>query len=218
MWDQSKPEKLIKALPFDSFSLQHIIDTDKLIGSTAVGYNLCGTYAPFCAVCSKWAENPCVTAYRIYERMGEVCPMFSAAGIDDPAIAQVVADVDKFLASESFGLDLCGRYAPFCAVCDKSEEYPCGQAYLRYKAVEDFSTKALYAQAGGQLIISAPRWDDALTQALEDISVDDAELNEAEENNVAEEQPVAEEPATLPQEEKPRRSFRIATARRRNAE
>ena len=168
MWDETRPLKLFKALSFDDFSMQHIIDTDKYYAGQINGGDMCGKYAPFCKYCSKWVETPCVTAYRIYERMSTVCPMIDATGIDDARVVQVITDVDKYLASEKFGLDLCGRYAPFCAVCNKAQPAPCGQAYLRLKAVEDFSTKAIATQAGGELVINVPRWDDSLTQVLDD--------------------------------------------------
>ena len=87
---------------------------------------------------------------------------------------QAVADVDKYLASEGFGLDLCGRYAPFCAVCDKSQPFPCGTAYLKMKNAENFATKALVTQAGGELMANVPQLDDALTQVLES-DAEDAE-------------------------------------------
>ena len=35
------------------------------------------------------------------------------------------------------------------------------------KNIENFSTKALVAQEGGELTINAPQWDEALTQVLE---------------------------------------------------
>ena len=89
--------------------------------------------------------------------MSTVCPMLDATGLDDARVVQAVTDVDKYLASQSLGLDLCGRYAPFCAVCDKSQPAPCGQAYLRLKAVENFSTKAVATQSGGELVINMPR-------------------------------------------------------------
>lgn len=214
MWDDTKPCKLIKALErLDSFSLQHIIDADKFVEGEKLGYDLCGTYAPFCKVCSKWVDNPCVTAYRINERMSEVCPLLDATGLDDARIIQAVTDVDKYFASQDFGMDLCGRYAPFCAICDKTQPFPCGQAYLRLKAVEGFSTKALTAQEGGQLVINIPRWDDALTQVLEEAVSAEVETLPVVQNGGA----LAAASATTDQitATAPRRGFRIGTARRR---
>ena len=199
MWDKNKPLKLADALCYDAYIMQHIIEVDKYVACEQLGYDLCGNYAPFCSVCEKWVPNPCSTAYRISERMAFICPFLDSTGADDARVVQAVADVDKYLASEGLGVDLCGRYAPFCAVCDKSQPFPCGQAYLRLKTAENFSTKALVAQEGGELIINVPRWDEALTQVLE---ADGTEKNEivAEDNETKESKP---------------RSFRIGVARRR---
>lgn len=223
MWDENKPVQMMKALWFDSFTMQHVIDAEKYIEGDKLGRDLCGSFAPFCKVCAKWAKNPCVTAYRINERMNVVCPMLDAACADDPAVVQAIVDMDKYLASQSLGVDLCGRYAPFCAVCDKEDDLPCGQAYLKYKAIEGFSTKALTSQTGGELVISMPRWDDALTQALEEtVAETSGEVAAAKEQPAevsAAEAVSAEVPAEMPAEEpaeKPvRRGFRIGIARRR---
>ena len=39
-------------------------------------------------------------------------------------------DVDKWLESEREKRDLCGSYG-YCAYCDKTEEFPCANAYVR---------------------------------------------------------------------------------------
>lgn len=167
MWDKNKPLKLADALCFSARTMQHIIDVDKCVASEKLGIDLCGNYAPFCSVCTKRASDPCSTAYRISERMAMMPAFFDSTEADDAQVIQAVADVDKYLASEGLGVDLCGRYAPFCSVCDKSQPFPCGNAYLRMKDIENFSTKALVAQEGGELTINAPQWDEALTQVLE---------------------------------------------------
>lgn len=167
MWDKNKILKLADVLCFDACTIQHIIDTDKYVSGEKLSCDPCGNYAPFCAICTKWAANPCSTAYRIGER-SQLIPLFiDSTGSDDARTVQSVVDVDKYLASKGFGVDLCGRYAPFCAVCDKSQPFPCGEAYLRLKTAENFSTKALVAQEGGLLTLNAPRWDEALVQVLE---------------------------------------------------
>lgn len=43
---------------------------------------------------------------------------------------QNVLDIEKWLASESAGYDLCGSFA-YCARCDKSETHPCARAEAR---------------------------------------------------------------------------------------
>ena len=46
---------------------------------------------------------------------------------------QKIIDIDKWLASEKAGKDLCGE-ASYCACCVKAETYPCARAALRERA------------------------------------------------------------------------------------
>lgn len=154
MWDENRPMKLIGALKYDSASMQGIIDVDKYVEGAKLGCDLCGRYAPFCKVCNKDDRLPCITAYSVEGRMRFVCPLIMSTGLDDAETIQKVIDLDKLLGSEKLGIDLCGRYAPFCTVCDKSQHAPCGNAYLRYTAVTQFHTRALTAQAGGELVVT----------------------------------------------------------------
>ncbi len=195
MWDETRPMKLIGALRYDSVSMQHIIDTDKYVEAGKLGCDLCGSYAPFCELCNKEDATPCVTAYEASKRMGMVCPLIRSTGLDDAEVIQKVIDMDKLLGSQNLGVDLCGRYAPFCKVCDKEQPSPCGNAYLRYMSLQEFSTMALARQEGGELTVAVPRWDDALTQALEEV------------NEVPAETPAEAEPQS-------KRGFRIGVARR----
>lgn len=41
---------------------------------------------------------------------------------------QQKCDVEKWVASETAGRDLCGEAFEFCAYCDKSLEFPCAKA------------------------------------------------------------------------------------------
>ena len=54
---------------------------------------------------------------------------------------QQVIDNDKFLNSQKLRGDLCGKYAPFCANCDKSVSKPCAVAYVRMKIKEGMEIK-----------------------------------------------------------------------------
>lgn len=45
-------------------------------------------------------------------------------------------DIDKWLASEKAGYDLCGSFA-FCAYCDKTETHPCARAEARMNEAEE---------------------------------------------------------------------------------
>lgn len=49
---------------------------------------------------------------------------------------QKVIDNDKDLCSIMLERDLCGEYAPFCVLCDKSMRTPCAVAYIRMKQAE----------------------------------------------------------------------------------
>lgn len=56
-------------------------------------------------------------------------------------------DVDKWLESERQGRDMCGTYA-YCSFCDKTEAYPCANAYMRMTAHdEDERERAALAAA-----------------------------------------------------------------------
>lgn len=41
-------------------------------------------------------------------------------------------DEKKWLDGIKFGKDMCGEY-DYCALCDKTEEFPCAKAYNRMK-------------------------------------------------------------------------------------
>ena len=156
MRDKNKPLKLADTLCFDARTMQKIFDADKYEASRRSGRDLCGNYAPFCSVCSRGVEYPCATAYRINERMALMGDYFDELGSDDICFIQSVADLDKYLACEGLGTDLCGRYAPFCSVCDKSLPYPCGRACVKYKDLISHPDKALVSQEGGKIAILSP--------------------------------------------------------------
>ena len=49
---------------------------------------------------------------------------------------QAIIDKDKFVCSNELTRDLCGEYAPFCAICDKKVKYPCAVAYVKMKQAD----------------------------------------------------------------------------------
>jgi hypothetical protein len=68
MWNENAPLELLKELPAvlndaNLSRVQSVIDYDKFINSSEYGYDLCGTYAPFCAGCEKNGNSPCAVAY-----------------------------------------------------------------------------------------------------------------------------------------------------------
>lgn len=49
---------------------------------------------------------------------------------------QSVIDNDKIICSTMLNKDMCGIYAPFCVLCDRSMNTPCAVAYIRMKQAE----------------------------------------------------------------------------------
>lgn len=135
MWDKSRPVKMLKTLHFDFVAMQHIIDVDKYIESAKEECDLCQNYTPCCSFCNKLVKYPCAVAYFVGEHFLAVCGILDQCSVTEPAVIQTIVDVDKILVSETAGYDVCGRYAPFCAVCDKSIYNPCASAYIKYKAL-----------------------------------------------------------------------------------
>ena len=86
---------------------------------------------------------------------------------------QHALDVDKWLASEAAGYDLCGSFT-FCARCDKTETHPCARAEARFAAEEEKET-ALFEEAQEEL------------EANEDIGADETEVAEEPAEEVSEE-------------------------------
>lgn len=68
MWNENAPLELLKGMPevindANLARIQNIIDIDKIVNSSECGYDLCGTYAPFCNNCNKDVQHPCAVAY-----------------------------------------------------------------------------------------------------------------------------------------------------------
>lgn len=59
---------------------------------------------------------------------------------------QEVIDVDKYRNSFELGRDLCGEYAPFCALCDKVGSCPCAVAYIKMKQSEGMEVEIAVAE------------------------------------------------------------------------
>lgn len=106
---------------------------------------------------------------------------------------QHVLDVDKWLASEAAGYDLCGSFT-FCARCDKTETHPCARAEARHMAELEKETEQFEEE-------------EALLEENEDIPVEDAaeeEIAAAEAPDDDEEEPAAAEtPAAADESEIP---------------
>lgn len=68
MWNENAPLELLKDMPSvltdeNLADIQLVIDKDKYINSSEAGYDLCGSYAPFCKICDKGVSTPCAVAY-----------------------------------------------------------------------------------------------------------------------------------------------------------
>lgn len=68
MWNENTPLELLKELPAvlneaNLARIQQVIDYDKFINSAECGYDLCGSYAPFCNGCDKSRQHPCAVSY-----------------------------------------------------------------------------------------------------------------------------------------------------------
>jgi hypothetical protein len=68
MWNENAPLELLKELPTvlndaNLARIQSVIDYDKFINSLEYGYDLCGSYAPFCEGCDKTQKSPCAVSY-----------------------------------------------------------------------------------------------------------------------------------------------------------
>jgi len=54
---------------------------------------------------------------------------------------QKLIDDNKYWNSQKLKKDLCGLYAPFCKICDKTVLTPCAVAYVRMKIAEGMELK-----------------------------------------------------------------------------
>lgn len=63
---------------------------------------------------------------------------------------QEIIDVDKYENSKLFCRDLCGEYAPFCEICDKTVKYPCAVAYVKMKQAEGMEVEMEIAAADAE--------------------------------------------------------------------
>ncbi len=100
---------------------------------------------------------------------------------------QAIIDKDKFACSRELTRDLCGEYAPFCALCDKSLKYPCAVSYVKMK------------QADGMQVEIAVSDDDNSDIEDEHVEVATAAAvaTEVVADNLPAETPVAEQKAAV---------------------
>ncbi len=88
MWDNQTPLQLLNTFPRvleteHLEKLQRLIDADKYKNQLIGGYELCGSYAPFCDGCDKEQKYPCAVAY---------VKFMQANGMDIEIVSEKAAD------------------------------------------------------------------------------------------------------------------------------
>lgn len=91
---------------------------------------------------------------------------------------QSVIDNDKYICSTVLSRDLCGEYAPFCSLCDRSMSTPCAVAYLRMMQAEGIK----------------------LEIAISDSEAEQPDNNEEQNNSAAADMPPAESSEIIAEE------------------
>ena len=136
---------------------------------------------------------------------------------DEKALAarQHELDVDKWLASEAAGYDLCGSFT-FCARCEKFEQHPCARAEARWleeqaREEEAFGEEQEVTEENPELLTSEEAEEDAVEPEAaveEDEAAGDEEIAAAEapaedEEKGSEEASAAEEETEEANEDEP---------------
>lgn len=151
------------------------------------------------------------------ELLSHMPPKLSKANLET---IQKVIDNDKFICSSMLARDLCGEYAPFCALCDKSMATPCAVAYIRMKQAEGIKLEIAVADDDlsahdntekNQAETEAPEAFEA-PQEVEAETVTEAQVIYNESNASTDAEGIAEE-YSEPMPEK--KIIRIAVAKRK---
>lgn len=136
---------------------------------------------------------------------------------DEKALAarQHELDVDKWLASEAAGYDLCGSFT-FCARCEKFEQHPCARAEARWleeqaREEEAFGEEQEVTEENPELLTSEEAEEDAAEpeaaveedEAAEDEEIAAAEAPAEDEEEGSEEASAAEEGTEEANEDEP---------------
>lgn len=136
---------------------------------------------------------------------------------DEKALAarQHELDVDKWLASEAAGYDLCGSFT-FCARCEKFEQHPCARAEARWleeqaREEEAFGEEQEVTEENPELLTSEEAEEDAAEpeaaveedEAAEDEEIAAAEAPAEDEEEGSEEASAAEEETEEANEDEP---------------
>ena len=126
---------------------------------------------------------------------------------DEKALAarQHELDVDKWLASEAAGYDLCGSFT-FCARCEKFEQHPCARAEARWleeqaREEEAFGEEQEVTEENPELLTPEEAEEEAEDAADEEIAAAEASAEDEEEGS--EEASAAEEETEEANEDEP---------------
>ena len=126
---------------------------------------------------------------------------------DEKALAarQHELDVDKWLASEAAGYDLCGSFT-FCARCEKFEQHPCARAEARWleeqaREEEAFGEEQEVTEENPELLTPEEAEEEAEDAADEEIAAAEAPAEDEEEGS--EEASAAEEETEEANEKEP---------------
>lgn len=118
---------------------------------------------------------------------------------DEKALAarQHELDVDKWLASEAAGYDLCGSFT-FCARCEKFEQHPCARAEARWleeqaREEEAFDEEQEVTEENPELLAPEEAEEAAEGAAAEETAEEGEEACEEVEEIAAAEAPAEEE-------------------------
>ncbi len=74
-----------------------------------------------------WDEN------KVLEMLKDMPPVLTDENLLE---IQKLIDDNKYWNSKELNRDLCGIYAPFCRICDKTVLTPCAVAFVRMKIAE----------------------------------------------------------------------------------
>lgn len=118
---------------------------------------------------------------------------------DEKALAarQHELDVDKWLASEAAGYDLCGSFT-FCARCEKFEQHPCARAEARWleeqaREEEAFDEEQEVTEENPELLTSEEAEEAEEIAAAEESAEEGEEAREEVEEIAATEAPAEDE-------------------------
>ena len=118
---------------------------------------------------------------------------------DEKALAarQHELDVDKWLASEAAGYDLCGSFT-FCARCEKFEQHPCARAEARWleeqaREEEAFGEEQEVTEENPELLTSEEAEESEEGEAAEESAEEGEEAREEVEEIAAAEAPAEDE-------------------------